>query len=159
LSHFPIYSVAVCINVAPISWLILYPFWVRTKSLKIPKGEIRNCKSRNRKHNGQKKKDKRKRTNNDIQNTTQKTKDWVTWTRKTKDWVTWTRKTKDWVTWTPLYSCCFESALTGFQDLYFCISVTYIVAVLYCLSLTSISCLGYCYCFVSMLSHFLIYWH
>ena len=143
LSHFPIYSVAVCINVAPISWLILYPFWVRTKSLKIPKGEIRNCKSRDRKHNGRKKKDKRKRTNNDIQNTTQ--------------------KTNDWVTWTSLYSCCFESALTRFQDLYLCcfvsVLLTYIVAVLNCLSLASISCLGYCYCFVSVLSHFLIYWH
>ena len=121
LSHFPIYSVAVCINVAPISWLILYPFWVRTKSLKIPKGEIRKCKSMDRKHNGRKKKDKRKRTSNDIQYTTQ----------KTKISVTWTQKTKDWATWTSLYSCCFESALTRFQDLYLCcfvsVLLTYIV--------------------------------
>jgi len=37
------------------------------KSLKIPKGVIRICKSKkDRKHNGQKKKDKR--TNNDLQN-------------------------------------------------------------------------------------------
>jgi len=44
------------------------------KSLKIPKGVIRICKSKkDRQHNGQKKKDKG--TNNDLQNTTHKTKD------------------------------------------------------------------------------------
>ena len=37
------------------------------------KEEIRSCKSKNRQYNDQKKKDKR--TKNDIQNTTQKTKD------------------------------------------------------------------------------------
>jgi hypothetical protein len=36
------------------------------------------CKSKDRRHNGQKKKDKR--TNNDLQNTTQKSKDQATWT-------------------------------------------------------------------------------
>ena len=36
------------------------------KSLKIPKGVIRFCKSKDRQYNGQKKKDKR--TNNDLQN-------------------------------------------------------------------------------------------
>jgi hypothetical protein len=41
------------------------------------KGIIRICKSRkNRQHNGQKKNDKM--TNNDLQNTTHRTKDWVT---------------------------------------------------------------------------------
>ena len=41
------------------------------------KGIIKICKSKkNRQHNGQKKKDKM--TNNDLQNITQKTKDWVT---------------------------------------------------------------------------------
>ena len=37
---------------------------------------IRICKSKDRQYNGQKKKDKRK--NNDVQNTTQKTKDRAT---------------------------------------------------------------------------------
>jgi hypothetical protein len=37
------------------------------------KGVIRSHKSKNRQHNGQKKRDKR--TNNDLQNTSQKTKD------------------------------------------------------------------------------------
>jgi hypothetical protein len=36
-------------------------------------GVIRNCKSKDRHYNGQKKKDKR--TNNNLQKTTQKTKD------------------------------------------------------------------------------------
>jgi hypothetical protein len=40
------------------------------------KGVIRIRKSKDRQHNGQKKKDKR--TNNDLQNTTHKTKDRVT---------------------------------------------------------------------------------
>ena len=40
------------------------------------KGIIRIHKSKDRQHNGQKKKDKR--TNNDLQNTTQKTKDRAT---------------------------------------------------------------------------------
>ena len=39
---------------------------------------IRICKSKDRQYNGQKKKDKRK--NNDVQNTTQKTKDRATQT-------------------------------------------------------------------------------
>jgi hypothetical protein len=44
------------------------------KSLKIPKGVIRICKSKKgRKCNGQ-----TKRTNNDLQNTTQKSKNWKT---------------------------------------------------------------------------------
>jgi hypothetical protein len=49
------------------------------KRLKIPKGvtSIRKSKT-NRQHNGQKTKDKR--TNNDLQNITHKTKDRVTWT-------------------------------------------------------------------------------
>ena len=42
---------------------------------KIPKWVIRIRKSKDRQHNGQKKKDKR--TNNDMQNTTHKTKDQV----------------------------------------------------------------------------------
>ena len=41
-----------------------------------PTKNIRICKSKDRQHNGQKKKNKR--TNNDLQNTTQKTKDRVT---------------------------------------------------------------------------------
>jgi hypothetical protein len=44
---------------------------VRRKSLKIPKGLIRNCKSRRTNNTTA----KRKRTNNDLQNTTQKNKD------------------------------------------------------------------------------------
>ena len=40
------------------------------------KGVIRSCKSKNRQHSHQKKKDKR--TNNDLQNTTHTTKDWAT---------------------------------------------------------------------------------
>ena len=46
------------------------------KEFKDNKGVIRTCKSKNRQYNGQKK----KRTNNDLQNTTQKTKDLVTHT-------------------------------------------------------------------------------
>jgi hypothetical protein len=43
------------------------------------KGVIRICKSKkNRQHNGKQKKDKR--TNNDLQNTAQKTTDKVIWT-------------------------------------------------------------------------------
>jgi hypothetical protein len=41
------------------------------KSLKIPKGVIRFCKSKDRQYNGQKKKDKKK--TNGLQNTTYKT--------------------------------------------------------------------------------------
>jgi len=49
------------------------------KSLNIPKGASRFRKSKkDRHHNGQQKKDKR--TINDQQNTTQKTKDRATWT-------------------------------------------------------------------------------
>ena len=53
------------------------PVWSKTikKSLKIPKGVIRSHKSKDRQYNGQKGKDKR--TNNDLQNTTQKTKCWT----------------------------------------------------------------------------------
>ena len=40
------------------------------------KGVIRSCKSKDRQSNGQQKKDKR--TNNDLRNITQKTKDWAT---------------------------------------------------------------------------------
>ena len=43
------------------------------KCLKIPKGVLRSRKSKDRHYNGQRKKDKR--TNNDLQNITQKTKD------------------------------------------------------------------------------------
>ena len=46
------------------------------KSLKIPMGVIRISKSKDRQHNDQKK--KYKRTNNDLQNITHKTKDRVT---------------------------------------------------------------------------------
>jgi len=49
------------------------------KSLKIPKPElIRIRTSKDKQHNGQKKKDKK--TNNDLQNITHKTKDQVTQT-------------------------------------------------------------------------------
>ena len=51
--------------------IIFGVFW--KKSLKISKGVIRICKSTDRQHNGQMKKDKI--TNNDLQNTTQKTRD------------------------------------------------------------------------------------
>ena len=43
------------------------------------KGVIKIRNSKDRKHNGQKKKDKR--TNNNLQNITHKTKDRVTWTQ------------------------------------------------------------------------------
>jgi len=46
------------------------------KEFEDTKGVIKIRKSKNRQHNGQKKKDKR--TNNDLQNTTQKTKDRAT---------------------------------------------------------------------------------
>jgi hypothetical protein len=47
------------------------------KNLKIPKGVIRiRISKKNRQHNGQKK--KYKKTNNDLQNTTHKTKDRIT---------------------------------------------------------------------------------
>ena len=45
---------------------------------------------------------KRKRTNNDLQNTTQKTKDLQNTTQKTKDLQNTTQKTKDRATQTPL---------------------------------------------------------
>ena len=67
-----------------LKWLLVYSFYDK-KSLKIPKGATRNRKlKRDRKHNGQKNKEKRekrkeireknkeKRTNNDPQNTTHK---------------------------------------------------------------------------------------
>ena len=58
-------------------------YMVLKKSLKIPKWVIRICKSKkNRQHNGQKK--KCKRTNNDLQNTTEKTKDRATPANPTK---------------------------------------------------------------------------
>jgi hypothetical protein len=46
---------------------------VHLEELEDTKGVIRVRKSKDRQHNGQKKKDNR--TNNDLQNTTQKTKD------------------------------------------------------------------------------------
>jgi len=47
------------------------------------KGVIKNCKSkRDRQYNGQRKKDKK--TNNNLQNITQKTKDWAT---RTQWWI------------------------------------------------------------------------
>ena len=49
---------------------------VNKKQFEDTKGVIRIRKSKDRQHNGQKKKDKR--TNNDLQNTTHKTKDRVT---------------------------------------------------------------------------------
>jgi hypothetical protein len=53
-------------------------FW--KKSLKIPNGVIRiRISKKDRQHNGQKK--KYKKTNNDLQNTTQKTKDRTTRTQ------------------------------------------------------------------------------
>ena len=48
------------------------------KSLKIPKWWSESINRKTRQHNGQNKKDKR--TNNDLQNTIQKTKDGTTWT-------------------------------------------------------------------------------
>jgi len=78
------------------------------------KGVIRSCKSKkDRKYNGQKKKDKR--TNNHLLNTTQQTKDRATWTPlKYQEWQAvpaphmapvvllllqnTTQKTKDWLT-------------------------------------------------------------
>ena len=97
------------------------------------KGIIRICKSKkNRQHNGQKKKDKM--TNNDLQNITQKTKDWVTRTplntgselmcsgrvinsckRTNNDLQTTTHKTKDWVTRTPLKQVVNSCAPEGYS--------------------------------------------
>jgi len=58
------------------------------------KGVIKNCKSkRDRQYNGQRKKNKK--TNNDLQNITQKTKDWATRSpQKTRGWtrVLWKSK-------------------------------------------------------------------
>jgi hypothetical protein len=52
--------------------------YVKQEKFEDTKGIIRICKSKDRQHNGQKKKDER--TNNDLQNITQKTKDRVTQT-------------------------------------------------------------------------------
>ena len=58
------------------------------KSLKIPKGLTRNCKSKkDRQYNGQTKKNQK--TNNDLQNTSQKTEDRTSRTH-TKNWG-WTQ--------------------------------------------------------------------
>jgi hypothetical protein len=50
--------------------------WVKEK-FEDTNGVIRKHKSKDRQYNDQKKKDKR--TNNDLQNTPSKTKDWATW--------------------------------------------------------------------------------
>ena len=55
---------------------LLDSFYNLLEKLEDTKGVIRSRKSKDRQHNGQKKKDKR--TNNDLQNITQKTKDQVT---------------------------------------------------------------------------------
>ena len=66
------------------------------------KGKIRMCKSKDRLHDGHKKNNKRK--NNDLQNTTQKTKDRATRTplKTNNDLQNTTQKTKDGETRTPL---------------------------------------------------------
>ena len=51
--------------------------WSNRSSLMTPKGEIRSRKSKDRQYNDQTKK-KDKRTNNNLQNTTQKTRDRAT---------------------------------------------------------------------------------
>jgi hypothetical protein len=57
-------------------WFICRRTGVKQEEAEDTKGVIRIRKSKDRKHNGQKKKDKR--TTNDLQNITQWTKDWVT---------------------------------------------------------------------------------
>jgi hypothetical protein len=71
----------VCFKIVSID-SINYPRWLPWlmiwEKFEDTKGVIRSHKSKDRQHNGQKKKNQR--TNNDLQNITQKTKDQATWT-------------------------------------------------------------------------------